>query len=116
MKLPNAENAVIDTRKLTDYCLDPESPRWRHKARVFESALGFTLDNAEELKQAILDAIVHGEAVIGELDFYGQRYRVDCRIVNEIGSAVVRTGWIVRPGEDFPRLTTCFVLKERQER
>ncbi len=25
------------------------------------------------------------------------------------GSAVIRSGWIVRYGEDYPRLTTCYV-------
>lgn len=27
--------------KLTGYCLNPEHPRGKHKARVFASALGF---------------------------------------------------------------------------
>ncbi|MEN8217816.1 MAG: DUF6883 domain-containing protein [Pseudomonadota bacterium] len=38
MPLPNAENAFIDTRKLTDYCLNLEHFEGRHKARVFKSA------------------------------------------------------------------------------
>lgn len=114
MKLPNAENAVIDLRKLTEYALDFDSPRGMHKARVFKSTLGFAADTAHELKNAIFEAIQNADANLGELDFYGQRYGVDCRIKTETDEATVRTGWIIRQSEDFPRLTTCYVLKERK--
>src|SRR5690606_30105208 len=113
MKLPNVDNAYIDLRKLTEYVLDPDNPRGQHKARVFEAALGITKENAEALKKAILESIRSAEAVRGEKDFYGQRYTVDCKIVTDIGEALVRTGWIIRRDEDIPRLTTCFVLKKR---
>ncbi len=114
MRLPNVENALIDVRKLTEYILDTADARGRHKARVFAAALGFTVENAGELRTAILKAVPDGECIIGELDFYGQRYRVDCKIKTETGEAVVRTAWIVRRDENFPRMTTCFVRKERR--
>ena len=101
MQLRNFHNAVIDIRKLTEYALDPESPRGRHKARVFKAALGFTADNANELRDAILASLPDSEAVIGETDFYGERYTVDCRIKTEAGEATVRTGWIIRQKESF---------------
>jgi len=31
MKLPNGTRAVVDIRKLRDYCLDPHSPKGRNK-------------------------------------------------------------------------------------
>jgi hypothetical protein len=31
MKLPNAERAFVDVRKLRDYCLSGEHPRGQHK-------------------------------------------------------------------------------------
>jgi hypothetical protein len=113
MKLPNAENAFVEIRKLTEYCLDPNNPRGRHKARVFKAALGITRENAEVLKTAILNDVPRRDAVIGEQDFYGQRYTVDCKIETEIGEEIVRTGWITKRSEDFPRLTTCYVVKRR---
>lgn len=85
-----------------------------HKARVFKSALGLTADNANLLKTMIFEAVQEAEASLGELDFYGQRYTVACRIKTATGEATVRTGWIIRQSEDFPRLTTCYVLKERK--
>ena len=109
-KLPNAENAVVEVRKLRDYCLSPEHPRGKHKARVFASALGLTADDAEELHEALLSAALSEEATPAEEDEYGQRYMLDFEMETEAGSATVRSGWIVRRAEDFPRLTSCFVL------
>ncbi|MGH7818267.1 MAG: DUF6883 domain-containing protein [Candidatus Binatia bacterium] len=40
MRIPNADRAVVDPRKLRDYCLSPIHPRGRHKARVFAAAVG----------------------------------------------------------------------------
>ena len=40
MTLPHAENAVVDTRKLRDYCLNPEHDEGKHKAALFAAALG----------------------------------------------------------------------------
>ena len=37
MRLPNGERAVIDIRKLQEYCLNSQHPRGRNKARVFAS-------------------------------------------------------------------------------
>ena len=72
-KLPNPENDVVETRKLRDYCLSPEHPRGRHKARVFASALGLTVDDSQELRRALLAAALCEEALVAEEDEYGQR-------------------------------------------
>jgi hypothetical protein len=109
-KLPNPENALVETRKLRDYCLSPEHPRGRHKARVFASALGLTVDDSQELRRALLAAALSEEALVAEEDQYGQRYMLDFEMSTEMGSAVVRSGWMVRSGEDFPRFTSCWVL------
>jgi hypothetical protein len=109
-KLPNPENAVVETRKLRDYCLSPEHPRGRHKARVFASTLGLTVDDSQELRRALLAAALSEEALVAEEDQYGQRYMLDFEMSTEMGSAVVRSGWMVRSGEDFPRFTSCWVL------
>jgi hypothetical protein len=109
-KLPNPEDAVVEIQKLRDYCLSPEHPRGRHKARVFASALGLTAEDSEELRRALLSAVVLKEAAPAEKDEYGQRYVLDFEMSTEIGKATVRSGWIVRSGEDFPRFTSCWVL------
>lgn len=107
MKLPNHQHAIVDIEKLRDYCLNTEHARGKHKARVFASALGVTAAQAESLRTTILEATKNEDAVEGEADAYGQRYTLDFEMVTGVGKAIVRTGWIVRTDEDFPRLTTC---------
>jgi hypothetical protein len=41
---------------------------------------------------------------------YGQRYIVDFGIMTTVGTAVVRSPWIILVNEDVPRLTSCYVL------
>ena len=110
MKIPNAENAVVDLAKLREYCLDPAHPRGKHKARAFAAVLGLTGDDAESLRDALLDAVRTSErAVRGEKDGFGQRYVLDFDYDGPSSSAVVRSAWIVRSDEDFPRFVSCFV-------
>ena len=112
MKLPNAENAVVDIRKLRDYCLNPHHAEGKHKARVFQAKLGYTGEDAELLRQLILQAILTEEATEQEPTDYGRRFVVEFGIERQVGimqsKAAVRTAWIIRNDEDFPRLTTCF--------
>jgi hypothetical protein len=37
MLLPNGKLAIVDIRKLRDYCVNPGNPRGSAKARVFAS-------------------------------------------------------------------------------
>ena len=111
MRLPNGGHAVVEIKKLQDYCLSKAHPHGRHKARVFESALGLTAGHAEVLREALLYAARTAEgAQPGEEDDHGMRFVLDFPMTGVARSATVRSGWIVRQGEDFPRLTTCFVL------
>ena len=110
MKLPNADRAIVEIEKLRDYCLSSSHPRGRHKARVFITALGITADDAQELKQAILSAVTTEEAIPTERDEYGQRFVVDFSMKRQGKEAVVRCSWIIRTAEDYPRLTSCYVL------
>ncbi len=110
MKLPNAEHAVVDIDKLRKYCLNPEHRRGCHKARVFKSSLGITSEHAENLRKALLAAAMNSEAMPLEHDEYGRRYVVDFMANGPSGQAMVRSSWIIRRGEDFPRLTSCYVL------
>lgn len=110
MQLPNPERAVVDLKKLRDYCLSPEHPRGRHKARMFAAILGFTVQDADELQHALLSAARTYEAFSMGGDDYGQRYAVDFPADGLAGTVAIRSLWIVRRGEDFPRLITCYVL------
>ena len=110
MKLPNGNQAIIDPRKVTDYCLSPDHDDGKHKARLFHDLLGLTLDNAPLLLDALKEAAAGGDAVIGKLDKYGQRYVIDFEFAGPGGQATLRSAWMVRTGEEFPRLVTCYIL------
>ncbi len=110
MGLPNAERAEVDPRKLTEYCLSTTHPVGKHKAAVFRAALGLTIADAVLLRTWLLEAAVAGEPVAERVDEYGERFRIDFEAATDSGRATIRSAWIVRTGEDFPRLTTCYVL------
>lgn len=108
MRVPNAENAEIDIRKLTEYLLNPEHTDGKHKAILWSDALGVTIEDAEELSPVLLRAVAANDAVKGKFDRYGQRYTVDFMLEWKGKSAIIRSGWIVEHGYDLPRLTTAF--------
>lgn len=109
MKLPNGEHAIVDLRKLQEYCLNAHHPRGRNKARVFAS-VGILQADAEVLRKALLGAARDAEARLGVANPYGQRYIVDFDLVRPAKTVRVRSTWIVRIGDDLPRLTSCCVL------
>ncbi|MBJ7900918.1 MAG: hypothetical protein GC158_13610 [Cyanobacteria bacterium RI_101] len=108
--LPNAENAVVNIRKLSHYCLNIEHDEGKHKARLFLSRLGMTAENAEELRQILLEVIQTHEARLGRQDGFGQRYTVDFTIRWQNRKAILRSGWIIEHGSEIPKLTTCYPL------
>jgi hypothetical protein len=114
VRLPNAEEAVVDIVKIRDYSLNPDHAKGKHKARVFLKALDIDKNDAETLRQIILKAILTAEAIEKEPSEYGRRFVIDFRISwskeSVTRTALVRTAWIIRVGEDFPRLATCFIL------
>lgn len=110
MKLPNGDRAEVEPRKLSDYCLSPTHPVGKHKAIVFQAALGITAAHAELLRGWLLQAATTHDAVSERADEFGERFSIDFEATTKTGSATIRSAWIVRTGEDFPRLTTCYVL------
>ena len=92
MKLPNGHRAIVDLVKLRDYCLSPQHPTGRHKARVFRAALGFDQSRYR----------------------WPKSYVIDFTLTATPAAATVRSCWIIRTGEDVPRLTSCFVLPKGQ--
>jgi hypothetical protein len=109
MRLPYGDRAIIDARKVVDYCLSLEHDDGKHKAQLFRDLLGLTHGHAAWLLDALKEAAANGEAVLGRADRYGQRYVVDFELVGPAGRAMVRAAWIIRTGETVPRLITCYI-------
>jgi hypothetical protein len=82
------------------------------RARVFHSRLGLTADDAETLRRALLDAAQERQAELLETDAdeFGRRYVLDFEMTSAVGTATVRSAWIVLAGQDVLRLASCYVL------
>lgn len=110
MKLPHGDRADLGP-KLEEYVLNPDHRDGRHKPRVFESALGITLADPSPLRQAIPVAAATSDDTEARGDNgYGNVYVPRFPLHTAKGGAVVLTAWIIRHGEDFPRLTTCSIV------
>lgn len=110
LRLPNGEAALVDIRKLEDYCLDLAHPRGRHKARVFRQALDLGRGDAAWLQNVLLEAAGSGEAVQVAADAWGTQWRLDVSVRRYGRTARLRTIWIVRTDESMPRFVSCWVL------
>lgn len=109
MTLPHGARALIDERKITEYCLSLDHDDGKHKALIFREVLGLTRDQAAVLIAALREAAASGEAVAGRSDRYGQRYTIDFELTGPTGQAMVRSARIIRTGETVPRLVTCYI-------
>lgn len=110
MKLSNSERAIVEIDKIAGYCLNPEHPEGKHKARVFKSALDLDLKDTEELEVALLQAVANYDAIPGKSNPYGQKYSIDFPMTRSDKQAMIQSIWIVRNNEGFPRLVTCYVI------
>jgi hypothetical protein len=104
---------TIDPRKLTDYALDPESPRGKDKALMFQRHLGYTKENYQILLDQVKDLILDAEAIPQGEDQFGTRYQVDLEIlgIEPQQREIVRTGWIIIPNSQQAKLTTLYILQ-----
>jgi hypothetical protein len=107
--LKNYDKAVIPLEKIRGYSL-----REPNKARVFKSALGYTVNDAAELISNILANIGQYPAVDKGSNEYGARFRVDINLNGKNGrTAVVRTAWLYDNGSDIPRLVSAYIKTEK---
>ena len=64
------------------------------------------------LRSVLLDAAQRRrrDLIRAEKDNYGQRFILDFEMTTEMGTAIIRSGWIVPPGQQVIRFVTCYVL------
>jgi len=110
--IPKADQAVVNIHKLRDYTLNTQHRVGRHKARLFVALLDMHLEDAEALSSLLLQIVRTHDAERSDQDVHGQRYRIDFMLTWHGHQARVRSVWNIRPNEDFPRLITCYPLKE----
>ena len=113
MRLPNADQAVVEPEKITEYLLSHTNPRSRGKAGFFVR-FGFNSDNWQGLTEALVRQGSNHEVVSVYDTVYGLRYLVDGIIETPDGrNPSIRTVWQVDPGTDYPRLITARPLRRR---
>ena len=112
MKLPNAERAVVEREKITDYLLNPAHPDNGGKARFFMS-LGFRPEHWQMLAEACRRLAAITEVHNHMASPHGQKYIVDGLIETPVGKTpLVRTVWIVDLGQQIARLVTAYPQDE----
>jgi len=109
MILPNADKAIVPIDKLRKYCLNPEHGKGGHKALVFASLLGWGIEDAQKLKDILLTIVQKMDATIHQQDQYGTHYRIDFPVRGKNTTLTIRSIWIIRNGENFPRLSSCYI-------
>ena len=82
----------------------------KHDCSPHSSILGMKSDNAEELRQMLLEIVKPHQAQLGRRDQFGQPYTVDFEITWQNKSATLRSGWIIEHDSTVPKLTTCYPL------
>lgn len=96
--------------KLTGYSLNPDHGEGKHKALVFQSALGYNLNNAGELEDRIRAALRDYRCTKRGNLGHGERFEVQMLLDGSNGNRQpVITGWIYDVGRDTPRMVTCYV-------
>lgn len=75
MRLPHAEEAVIEERKLRDYLLSPTHPIGRFKAAFF-AQLGYARERWEELERDLREQHLREEAEEIGRTRYGKKYLI----------------------------------------
>jgi hypothetical protein len=78
---------------------------------VFQSVLGITLADPGALRTALERAAATSKnAVHCGNNGFGEVYELRTTLTTQRGTATILSAWIIRNGEDFPRLTTCFIV------
>jgi len=108
MRLPNADLAVVDRAKITEYLLNPEHPDNGGKAAFFV-ALEFSHSDWETLANALRRLALTSDVTESMETVHGKKYIVDGELENPAGKeARVRSILIIDAGTDFPRLVTAY--------
>jgi len=108
VRLPNADRAIVDRRKVRDYLLSRSHPIGRFKA-AFLACAGFEAGNWADLVSQLRELAVLGDALPGEPSEHGEKYMISGILKGPQGiSLAVTTVWLVPTSGDAPRLVTVY--------
>jgi hypothetical protein len=107
MRLPYAEQAVVEESKVERYLLSATHAHGRHKQRVFAAA-GY---NARSLANALLRVARESDDAEELPSPFGQKFAVRGLIPSRSGSLAVVTIWMLREGKPPPYFVTAYPAK-----
>jgi hypothetical protein len=114
MKLPNAQNAVVDSDKIVNYLLNSAHPDNGGKFQFF-TGLGYSREKPEVMAAA-LKALAESNDVASSAESpHGQKYVIVGRIQSPSGKTpLVQAIWILDKGSDVVRLVTAYPQKNER--
>jgi hypothetical protein len=112
MRIPNADAAIVAEDKIVQYLLNLDHPDGGSKAAMLARA-GCSADRPREFELALRNQHLPLEATLGRSSAYGEKYEIVGALEGPKGRVLVRSIWIIRHGERFPRLIT--LIPEKQE-
>lgn len=111
MKLPNADELIVERAKIVEYLLNPGHRYGASKARFF-SAFGFRSEEWERLAEALREQGSKYDVARMRETGHGPNYAVDGELNAPDGRRPrVRSVWQMDDGEIAPRLITAYPLE-----
>jgi hypothetical protein len=111
MKLPHANQVVVERGKIADYLLNPAHRYGASKARFF-THFGFRMEAWEQLAQALREHGQKHDVTKKRETGFGPRYEVEGKLDCPNGRRPrVRSVWQMDAGAVAPRLLTAYPLE-----
>jgi hypothetical protein len=104
--LTNFERTIIEFRKM-DYLLDEYHEQNSGKARLFY-ALGYTRERWDVLAEDLRSQHLVLDAVEVKPNPHGRKFEITGPLRGPAGEANIKSIWIIRNEEDFPRFVTAY--------
>ena len=103
MSLPNHDEAHIDRRKGIEYLLNRNHPDAKGKSAFFCSRYG------HDWKRLRGDLFGHAQGEVADVEEtrHGRRYVIEA----PLSGALVRSVWMIRTGESYPRRVTAYPIE-----
>lgn len=111
MRLPNADQAIVEREKVADCLPNSAHPDNGGKAEFF-TQLGFRREQWEILAAALRPLAVESEVIAATDSRHGKKHVVTGRIQSPTGKTpMVQTIWIMDKGLEPARLVTAYPRK-----
>lgn len=112
MRLPNADNVLVQVAKARDYLLAPDHPEGGDKSGFFVR-FNFYRERWEVLADALQVHGVSNEVTNVIETSHGMKFVVEGILETPDGrNPHTRSVWLIDNGSDIPRLITAYPLEE----